>query len=152
MVFSHNAADKVTAVHNAPCVAVLHDAGDFVAARDAAHPIRAADHAGKADVLQQSCVDTGHAAHGGAAALRRDGAGDGQIVHFTTFLYIPEQPLHRAVLLQMEPGNGVMLALKHPAEGGNARKLRAGYIHIGVQHHGAMLAPAVQTAVFRQLK
>ena len=152
VIFSHDTADEMTAVHNAPHVAVLHDAGNLVAARDAAHPIRAADHTGKADVLQQSCVDTGHTAHGGAAALRHDGAGDGQIVHFTTFLHIPEQPLHRAVLFQMEPGNGVVLALKHPAESGNARKLCAGYIHIRVQHHSSLLAPAVQTAVFRQLE
>ena len=152
VVFTGNAADEVRAVDAAGGGAVVNHAGGKVCTDNAAHHGRAGGNALKPAVVQGACVAARNAAHGRTAAGGHGAAADDQIPDVGILLHIAEEADNRAVPHKAQAGNRVALPLKHAAEGRYAGKAAAGQLQVGVQHNGAVLAPAVKAAVVRQLQ
>ena len=152
MVLPGKAADEVGAVDAAGGGAALDHAGDKVIACDAAHDGRAGGNTLKPAVVQCTGIAAGKAAHGGAAAGGHGAAAHDKVADISLFLDIAEEADDRAVIHKAQAGDHMALPLKNAAEGRDAGKAAAGHLKVGVQHNGAVLAPAVQTAVVGQLQ
>ena len=152
MVLPGKAADEVGAVDAAGGGAALDHAGDKVIAGDAAHDGRAGGNALKPAVVQRTGIAAGKAAHGGAAAGGHGAAAHDKVADIGPLLDIAEEADDRAVIHKAQAGDHMALPLKNAAEGRDAGKAAAGHLKVGVQHNGAVLAPAVQTAIVGQLQ
>ena len=149
VVLPGKAADEVGAVDAAGGGAALDHAGGKVIAGDAAH---AGGNALKPAVVQCTGIAAGKAAHGGAAAGRHGAAAHDKVADIGPLLDIAEEADDRAVIHKAQAGDYMALPLKNATEGRDAGKAAAGQLKVGVQHNGAVLAPAVQTAVVGQLQ
>ena len=67
-------------------------------------------------------------------------------------LDVAEEARHRAVVNQAQAADGVAVAVKGAAEGGDTGKVNAGQVQVGVQVHRAVLTPGVETAIGDQLQ
>ena len=93
--------------------------------------------------MQCTGFAAGKAAHGGAAAGGHGAATHDKVADISLFLDIAEEADDRAVIHKAQAGDYMALPLN---------KAAAGHLKVGVQNNGAVLAPAVQTAVVGQLQ
>ena len=152
VVAAGHAADKMVAVHAAADRAPGNNAVGGVGARNAAHLVGAGHGALKTAGVDGAGVFPGNAAHFRPGPARLHRAGDGGLPHGAFGLDVTEQPLHAAVGGQGQAADGVAAALPQAAEAGNAGKSGAGQVDVRVQIYDLVPAPAVQTAIFRQLE
>ena len=152
VVLPGKAADEVGTVDAAGGGAALDHAGDKVIACDAAHDGRAGGNTLKPAVVQCTGIAAGKAAHGGAAAGGHGAAAHDKVADIGPLLDIAEEADDRAVIHKAQAGDHMALPLKNAAEGRDAGKAAAGHLKVGVQHNGAVFAPAVQTAIVGQLQ
>ena len=152
VVFTHDAADEVGTVDAAGGGAVVDGAAAQVGTGDAAHNGCAGGNALEPAVDERTGVAAYDAAYGGAAAGGHRAASDGQIMYHAVGLDVAEEARHRAVVNQAQAADGVAVAVKGAAEGGDTGKVNAGQVQVGVQVHRAVLTPGVETAIGDQLQ
>ena len=128
MVFAHNAADEVGTVDAAGGGAVVDGAAAQVGAGDAAHNGRTGGNALEPAVDERTGVAADNAAHGGAAAGGHRTAAHGQVVHHAVRLDVAEEARYRAIVHQAQAADGVAVAVKGTAEGGDTGKVHAGQV------------------------
>ena len=144
LVAAGDAAGHALSVHRAADAAAADRA--VVIAHQAADAVFAADRAGKAAAGDAAPVHARKTAQLGAAGLRRDAAGNLQILHLAAGLYVAEEALVGTVGGKTEPGDAVSAAVKDAAKGGDGVDGRLAQVQISVQDHPKILRIAVKPA------
>ena len=149
-IAAHQTAGAVGAEHRPGSSGIFH--GPQVPAHQAAHVPLAGDRTGKGAVLHGAAVDTGQAAHVGLFPVRTNAALQIQVPHHRICLQPGEQARRGHGVGDLQAGNGVAIALKGPAEGGNGGKARISQGNVRRQAHGLAPGPGVQGAAFGKLQ
>lgn len=110
-----------------------------------------AHRSGKRAVCDGALVIPSQAAQGIFAVAGGDGARDTEIPHGPGGLYVAEQAPHIPAACDRQAGDGVALALKGAAEGGNGGKFCPRQVKIRLQIDSFPLGPAVQGTVSGEL-
>ena len=143
----------VLAGHCALEPAVDQLAGGLIEPHKAAYQIVPLHGAFKGTVHHLAVVGASDTADGIAGAAGRHQSHHLQAIHHGTFLQCAEKPGVGVLPCKGKSADGVVVALKSAAEGGNGQKALRLLIQsdILIQNHGFPLGPGVQTAILCQI-
>ena len=118
------------------CRTAVNGARGLIDAGDPAHLALAFHGTLKGAVQKRPLVAPCNAAHAGLLSHCGHSAGHMEVTDHRALLNIAEQSLVRGSRLQGQTGNGVAVALKGAAEGGNGGKICTTQVNVRLQRHG----------------
>ena len=146
-VFSHHAGGGMFAGNTAGEGTAHQLAADFIDTYQTTNTVITHDGAGGNAVQDPSGVAAGQQAQIILMPIRMDGARHRQILNGGTSLNVAEQPPNVAAAGEGQAGDGVSVALKCAAEGGDRGEVNTVEVQIVLQDHSLTLRPGIQRAV-----
>ena len=147
VVFSHYAAGRMLAGDAAGEGAAHQLTAGFIGANQTADAVVTHYGAAGGAVQKPAGVAAGQQAQIILMPIRMDGARHRQILNGGTSLNVAEQPPNVAAAGKGQAGDGVSVALKCAAEGGDRSEVNTVEVKIVLQDHGLTLGPGIQRAV-----